>query len=109
MEFTSLERPDQLETIQNGKGYHVIFKHNTTCPISKGVKAGLEAELTALKGAQAIYYLDLLAHRDISNAIAEQYGIAHQSPQVLLIHGGECVYTQWGYDIRAAEIAEKMI
>jgi bacillithiol system protein YtxJ len=38
------------------------------------------------------YYLDLLAHRSISNAIAEKWNVPHESPQVLLIRNGSCVF-----------------
>lgn len=31
------------------------------------------------------YYLDLLQHRDISNLIASQFGIDHQSPQLIVL------------------------
>jgi bacillithiol system protein YtxJ len=38
------------------------------------------------------YYLDLIAYRNLSNAVAEKFGVMHQSPQVLLIKSGESVY-----------------
>jgi bacillithiol system protein YtxJ len=37
------------------------------------------------------YFLDLLNHRDISNAIAERFNIVHQSPQVVIIKDGKVV------------------
>jgi bacillithiol system protein YtxJ len=33
------------------------------------------------------YFLDLIAHRDISNEIASRFGVTHQSPQLILIKG----------------------
>ena len=39
-----------------------------------------------------IYYLDLLRFRPLSAHIAEQFGIRHESPQLLLIQDGECRY-----------------
>jgi bacillithiol system protein YtxJ len=50
------------------------------------------------------YYLDLIAHRDISNLIAQQYGVEHQSPQVLVILNGKCVYNESHNNIRYTEI-----
>lgn len=38
------------------------------------------------------YFLDLIAHRSVSNAVAEKFGITHQSPQVILITNGEATY-----------------
>jgi bacillithiol system protein YtxJ len=36
-----------------------------------------------------LYYLDLLKYRPISNRVAEDFGVTHQSPQVLLIKDGK--------------------
>lgn len=38
------------------------------------------------------YFLDLISYRSISNKIAETFGVQHESPQVLLIENGKCVY-----------------
>jgi len=39
-----------------------------------------------------IYYLDLISFRDVSNQVAEEFEVMHQSPQVLLIKNERCVY-----------------
>ena len=38
------------------------------------------------------YFLDLLEHRDISNAIAERFDVVHQSPQIIVIKDGKAIY-----------------
>ena len=53
-----------------------------------------------------LYVLDLIAYREISNAIAEVFQVAHQSPQILLIKGGECILESSHSDISAEEVAE---
>ena len=108
MKFIPLEDEAQLQEIKQSKGSQVIFKHNTTCPISKGVWKDLEQGVDELSGAGNLYYLDLLQHRDISNAIADEFGVEHQSPQILLIQDGKCTYHEWGYDITAKETAAHM-
>jgi bacillithiol system protein YtxJ len=50
------------------------------------------------------YYLDLIAFRDVSNAITEKFGIFHESPQALLIRNGECVYDASHLDISVQEL-----
>ena len=94
MEFIALETLDKLEEIQQAKGYSVILKHNTTCPISKGVLQRLHEEGDAIKVVDTIYVLDLLAHRDISDRIEEMFEVKHESPQLLLIKDGECILDQ---------------
>ncbi|MBL4662003.1 MAG: bacillithiol system redox-active protein YtxJ, partial [Flavobacteriaceae bacterium] len=37
-------------------------------------------------------YLDLIAYRDLSNKIATDLGVMHQSPQILIVKDGKCTY-----------------
>ena len=83
----------------------VIFKHSTRCSISLMVKSRLDRaeEITDMN----YYYLDLLQYRPISNAIAAQFSVEHQSPQVLLIQKGVCTYHESQQAIYVDEIVEK--
>ena len=70
----------------------VLFKHSTTCSISAMAKNRLDRAKTIEN--VPFYYLDLLRYRPISNAIAEQFDVHHESPQILLIKNGECIYDE---------------
>lgn len=72
----------------------LIFKHSTRCAISKAVLHRLERAWSAADDAEhTVYFLDLLAHRDISDAVAARYGIQHESPQVLVIRNEACTFS----------------
>lgn len=86
----------------------LILKHSTRCSISSAALSRLERNWK--KENEAViepFYLDLLAHRDISNAIASQYHIEHESPQALLIKDGKCVFYQTHMGIDVADILQK--
>ncbi|MBS1741019.1 MAG: bacillithiol system redox-active protein YtxJ [Bacteroidetes bacterium] len=83
----------------------VIFKHSIRCNISSMAKARLEREI-APAGVH-FYLLDLLKYRSISSKIAEQFRVVHQSPQVLLIRNGDCIYDESHNGIEMDEIAEQ--
>ena len=85
----------------------LIFKHSTTCSISAASLGRLERnwDIEKTKGLKT-YYLDLLQHRDISNAIEERYGVHHESPQVLIIKSGKAVYDESHFGINFNDIAE---
>jgi bacillithiol system protein YtxJ len=51
-------------------------------------------------------YLDLIAHRNISSKIAEMFSVEHESPQILIIKNGECVYDESHNAISMDEIVE---
>ena len=84
---------DQI--IEESKGQHVlIFKHSTRCSISSMALSRMERswDESEMQGLKA-YYLDLIAYRPISNQIAEVFDVYHESPQVLVIENGKCIYT----------------
>ncbi|MCP2038557.1 bacillithiol system redox-active protein YtxJ [Chryseobacterium sp. HSC-36S06] len=68
-----------------------IFKHSTRCFISKTVLKNFEREVAASDKDVSFYFLDLLAHRDLSNKIAHELGVQHQSPQLIVLENGNAV------------------
>jgi len=69
----------------------LIFKHSTRCPISSMSLSRFERSFES-EAAFKPYFLDLITYREVSNTIAEKYGVAHESPQAILIHDGKAVY-----------------
>ena len=65
-----------------------IFKHSTRCSISKIVLSRFES--THDSASLSVYLLDLLNYRNISNQIADDFNVKHESPQFLVIKDGEC-------------------
>jgi len=107
MKWNALDYISQLDNInEESKTMPVLlFKHSTRCSISSMALNRIESNWKE-SDSQLIkpYYLDLIAHREISNLIAEQYGIEHQSPQALVISNGECIYHESHTNIRYADI-----
>ena len=68
-----------------------IFKHSTKCFISKTVLKNFEKEVENSDKKVDYYFLDLLAHRDLSNKIADDLGVTHQSPQLIVLENGVVV------------------
>lgn len=94
MDWINLQSEDQLQEIisnSNNKP-QVIFKHSTRCSISSMAKNRLDKKDNP--DGMDFYYLDLIRHRNISNKIASDFNVAHQSPQVLVINNGKCIYDE---------------
>lgn len=81
-----------------------IFKHSTRCSISSVVYTRLNQYIEQLIAQTDMYYLDLIRYRSLSNQIAEMYHVHHESPQVLIIRNGECIFEESHMDIRPEEI-----
>ncbi len=75
----------------------LVFKHSTRCHISAVALRNFEADWHD-KGILP-FYLDLIAHRDISNQIAADMYVEHQSPQLILIKNKKAIYHSSHSDI----------
>ena len=74
------------------QGKIAIFKHSTSCFISKTVLRNFEREIGEVTETGAtFYFLDLLTHRSLSNKIAEDFDIRHESPQLIVIENGKAI------------------
>lgn len=89
-----LTTTNQIEEIiqESNQQAVVIFKHSTRCSISRMVLKDFEFDYQSILNPVKWYYLDLLNYRDISNQIATYFQVEHQSPQVLVIKNGKCVF-----------------
>jgi bacillithiol system protein YtxJ len=67
----------------------VLFKHSTQCPISAAADEEYRAFIAGHPEAAVYTHLDLLAHRNVSNAIAQRLGVRHESPQAVIVEGGK--------------------
>ncbi|OJW82603.1 MAG: thioredoxin family protein [Bacteroidetes bacterium 46-16] len=107
MNWTELTEEAQLDKIKQESAQQavVIFKHSTRCSISSMAKMRLEREQAPAD--IKFYYLDLIKYRAISNKIAELFSVWHESPQVLLIKNGECIYDESHNGISMQDIQEQ--
>ena len=85
-----------------------IFKHSTRCSISRMALKNFEREYALSPTDAKLYFLDLLQHRDISNEIGTKFNVMHQSPQLLLIKNGHCLYHVSHSDIDATDLLSKI-
>ena len=69
----------------------LIFKHLTRCSISTMSKNRLESlgENSKIKNC---FLLDILNFKEISSKIESDFKVIHESPQVLIIQNGQCIY-----------------
>jgi bacillithiol system protein YtxJ len=82
----------------------VIFKHSTRCSISAVALQRLQK--SQQPDSLDFYFLDLLAHRPLSNKVSEVFGVHHESPQVLLIKDGKCIFDESHLGISMNDLVE---
>ncbi|TVQ49506.1 MAG: bacillithiol system redox-active protein YtxJ [Saprospirales bacterium] len=70
-----------------------IFKHSTRCGISAHALYELEKWNEEYSEKVRVFFLDLLSYRPISNSIASNFKVPHQSPQLIGLMNGEAVHS----------------
>ncbi len=88
--WAQLESLEQLDEIveKSNHGTQVIYKHSKTCGIS-GMTLKMFTDTYELDTECDLHFLTIQSHRDISNAVASQFGVRHESPQLLIIKNGK--------------------
>lgn len=105
--LTTLAQLDKIAKDSEAKPV-AIFKHSTTCGISRMVLRQLESQYDIDPARLDLYYLDLKAFREVSNEVAIRFQVLHQSPQMILIKNGTAVYADSHGSIHAGALAEKL-
>jgi bacillithiol system protein YtxJ len=99
IELNSLEKLNELFEKSKEKSV-VLFKHSITCPIS-GEAAN---QMSILESDVNLVIVQ--TSRLISNEIETRTNIRHQSPQTIIIKGGQPIFDASHYSITADKIEE---
>lgn len=87
----------------------LIFKHSTRCSVSSmSLDRLLRNWKEEDKEKVVPFFLDLIAFRDLSDRVEDEFGVAHQSPQVILIKNGVAVYENSHFGISYPEIMDQL-
>lgn len=111
MNWNKLTQPGQITEIKalSESTPVMIFKHSTRCSVSgmsldrmlRNWKTGDEEKVVP-------YFLDLIAHRELSNLVAREFGVPHESPQVILVKKGAAIFDTSHFDISYPTIMSKV-
>jgi|SRR5690606_7379460 len=109
MKWNTLNTQEQIDLIkkESKEKAVLIFKHSTRCNISRTALDRLErnwdeTEMTDIKP----YFLDLISYRQISNRLAEEFDVDHESPQILIIKDAVSTYHRSHFEIDYKQIKE---
>ncbi|MFM7022479.1 MAG: bacillithiol system redox-active protein YtxJ [Flavobacteriales bacterium] len=90
--FTNADQLNELIEASTRKPV-LIYKHSSRCSTSLMAKRIIEQEYEGeITDKLIIYFLDILEYRNISNDVELRFGVQHESPQILLIKDGKCVF-----------------
>src|SRR5699024_1337821 len=85
----------------------LLFKQSTTCPISADAFAQFQ-EYLANDDAVEAFFVKVRETRPVSDQIAEDLGVRHQSPQVFVVKNKEAVWNASHTSITVDSITEAL-
>lgn len=86
----------------------LVYKHSHTCSICFLARQEIEQQFEDIKAKAGMNFLNVIKSRPVSNYIAEQTGVRHESPQALIIDKGEVVWHASHHSIKADAILEAL-
>jgi len=87
----------------------VVFKHSTTCPVSANAYEEFSKYLDHNPESNADYVLvKVIESRPVSNQIAEDVAVKHESPQIIMIKNKEKYWSATHWAITEAHMRAVM-
>lgn len=101
-----LKSDDEWERIR-AEDRVVVYKHSPICGLSLRAlpqMSRFEEEWPDVP----VYQVNVVRRRKLSGRIAEDLGVRHESPQVIVLSGGEPVWHASHHDVTAEGLAAAM-
>ena len=115
-EITRLEHIDELRGLiaESESRPVLLFKHSHACGVSLEALDELVAHLNERmpdcaahdNGSTRYAMVTVQTHRAVSNAIAQQFGVRHETPQALLVRDGRVVWSASHFRVTAAAVED---
>lgn len=83
----------------------LVFKHSTACPISSEAHRHVARYLESKSATDPeVSIVRVIEERPVSNQIAEDLGLQHKSPQLILLRNGAAVWSTSHYGVHVDSI-----
>src|SRR5690625_2678364 len=86
----------------------LLFKQSTTCPVSADAFSEFNKFLDNNEENVGAYFVKVRETRPVSNQIADDLGIQHQSPQIFIVKNKEAVWNASHNKITVDSIKEAL-
>lgn len=109
-EVLKLQNIDELDSLieRSHEAPVMIFKHSLICPISSRAYGEFERYLAERPSGDTVVHalIEIQKARPVSNAVAERTGVRHESPQALVLKGGQVVWHQSHSALRVESLSQ---
>ncbi len=86
----------------------LLFKHSNACPVSARARHKFKKFVATVKEIE-VWQVLVIENRAISQHIARESGIHHQSPQVILFDNGRAVWDESHWSISEKSLQKALL
>jgi bacillithiol system protein YtxJ len=101
-----LKTQTEAQTVLNS-GHAFIFKHSTRCPVSAWAHQEV-ISFVQQNPEQPVYLLKVVEDRPVSQWVAAETQVQHESPQILQVQKGEVIWSASHGDITNAALQKRI-
>ncbi len=94
--------------LENSGNIQIIYKHSYSCGVCVMTKPAVEAFMEEYKETADFHFIDVKQNRPISNYVAGETGVRHESPQIIIVRKGEVFWSASHGMIREGVIREAL-
>ena len=93
MNWITINGEETIEEISKSEDYAIIYKHSPRCMTSLMAYRQLKSEVNGVPDVEIpLYIVDVISNRRESQLIAGTFLVQHESPQILVVKNGICVF-----------------
>jgi len=105
-QLTTLTTRDELDEALAAP-VAVLYKHSPICAVSSWTLREVK-RFAREHPDTAVFHIDVIRHRDVSDWISEHFGIRHESPQALVVRDGRGAWAMSHRSITADALWRKV-
>jgi len=93
MNWITINNEQEINDISKSDDYAIIYKHSPRCMTSLMTYRQLKSDVSAAQNIDTpIYIVDVIKNRSESQFIASTFLVNHESPQILVVKNGVCLF-----------------
>lgn len=109
MNWIAITDEAEVQRIFKSEEYSIIYKHSPSCMTSLMAYRQLKAEVQRAADIDIpLYIVDVLKNRQESRAIATAFDVQHESPQILLVKNGSCIFDTSHENVSLGTVLEQL-
>lgn len=109
-EWNTFSEADELQKMlkKSNRRPQIIYKHSYRCGVCVTAKKQIENSIEEIDKQADLYFVDVISQREISNYIASQLNVRHESPQLIIVSNEKVLWDGSHWAINGENILSEL-